>query len=337
MSSKVRIAVVGAGAFAHSHLEAIQQLPRAEVAWICDPDREAAHAAADRWGVPRIAPDLDTVLADEDVDLVNLVTPVALHAPQAAQVLEAGRSVLCEKPMALNLDEALRLAAVAREAPGHLMVKYHQRFDPVHQRLREGLADQRWGTGLVAHIEILGDHLAALRSPDHWRGDRAMTGGGCLFESGSHLIDLAHFWFGPARRATATAHQQAAGNPSKGEDTASLVVEFAGGAVMHLVGFWGAPGWEWRKDVFTSDQVRLSVETGRSNTLRYRDARGADDVLAVEDDWFRRSVRRSISHAVDCAAGTTSPQVSIDDALQSMRTLDAAHRSIEEGRSIDLA
>ncbi|UFU07997.1 Gfo/Idh/MocA family protein [Ruania halotolerans] len=336
-AERVRVAVIGAGSFAQSHLAAYAQLERADVAWICDPDRDAAHAAAERWGVQRIAPDLDTVLADDDVQLVDLVTPVALHAPQAIQVLDAGRFVLCEKPMALGLEEATKVAEADRASAGNLMVKYHQRFDPVHERVRDGLAEQLWGAGLVAHIEILGDHLAALRSPHHWRGNPAMTGGGCLFESGSHLIDLAHFWFGPARRVTATATQLAAGNPDKGEDTATIVVEFESGTMMTLVGFWGAPGWDWRKEIFTSEQNRLSIETGSDNVLRRRDSHGGDEVIAVEEDWFDRSVSRSISHALDCAAGNARPLVSVEDSMQSMRTLDAAYRSIAGGHSVELA
>lgn len=337
MTASTSIAIIGAGSFAQSHLAAISQLPNARVSWVCDPNVETARAVADAWGIPRVASDLETVLADEDVSLVDIVTPVMHHAPQARQALRAGRSVLCEKPMALDLEEALSLADLARESNGQFMVKYHQRFDPVHEELRDGLFDQRWGRGLVAHFEILGDHLAALRSPEHWRGDPRTTGGGCLFESGSHLIDLAHFWFGPAWRVTATAHQMAAGNPEKGEDTATMVVEFASGAVLTLVGFWGAPGWDWRKEVFTSQQARISVETGEANVLRHRDSRGNDAVLAVEQDWFQRSVRRSIAHAIECAEGRTAPLVSIDDALDSMRTLDAAYRSIREGRSVDVA
>ncbi|MBZ2195508.1 Gfo/Idh/MocA family protein [Occultella gossypii] len=336
-AEKVRVAVVGAGAFGQAHLRAYAELERADVVWVCDPDVDAARRAAAEFDVPNVASDLENVLADDGVHLVDLVTPVALHAPQATAALEAGRSVVCEKPMALDLTEALALADVAASSAGELLVKYHQRFDPVHERMRDLLAEGTHGTGLVAHIEILGDHLAALRSREHWRGDPLLTGGGCLFESGSHLIDLAHFWFGPAARVTATTHQLAAANPDKGEDTATLVVQFVNGAVVTLVGFWGAPGWDWRKEVFTSHQARLSVETGASNALRLRGGDGTDQVLAVEEDWFARSVRRSLAHALACAAGDVRPQVSVDDALASMRTLDAAYRSAREGRTVELA
>lgn len=310
-AQRVRVAVVGAGAFAQSHLAAYAHIDRAEVAWVCDPDLEAARRTAERWGVRSVAADLEDVLADDGVDLVDLVTPVALHAPQATSALTAGRSVLCEKPMALDLAEAEAVAAVAASARGELHVKFHQRFDPVHERVRDLLRD---GTGaVVAHFTLLGDHLAALRSRTHWRGDPRFTGGGSLFESGSHLLDLAHFWFGPATRVTATVHQLVADNPAKGEDTATVVVEFDGGVVLTLVGFWAAPAWDWRKDVFTADQVQLTVETGRDNVLRRRARDGASEVVAVQEGWFDRSVEASIRHVVECCAGDATPLVTVED------------------------
>lgn len=335
--STQHVALVGAGSFGQAHLRAYGQIDRAGVTWVCDRDPDLARRVAQEWGVPRWTGDITDVLSDPDVELVDLVTPVALHAPQAIAALEAGKSVLCEKPMALDLDEALWMAEVAEAATGQLHVKYHQRFDPVHALVRDAVRDQRYGRALVAHISLLGDHTPALRSRTHWRGDPKMTGGGCLFESGAHLIDLAHFWFGPARHVTARTHQLAVDNPDKGEDTATLVVEFVGGEVLTLVGFWGAPAWDWRKDVFTSDQVRLGVTTGTDNVLVLERAGGDRETLAVQEDWFARSVQASIAHTLAAIAGEEEQAVPLPEALASMRTLEAAYRSEAEGRTVELA
>src|SRR5690606_28803288 len=187
----MRVALVGAGSFGQQHLRAYSLLDGVEVAWICDRDPEAAVRAAASFGVPRATADLADVLEDPDVDLVDVVTPVASHAPQAIEALAAGKSVLCEKPMALNLDQAREMVAAEAASEGQLHVKYHQRFDPVHERVRDAIADGVYGEALTAHFSLLGDHMQALRSRSHWRGDPAVTGGGCLFESGSHLVDLA--------------------------------------------------------------------------------------------------------------------------------------------------
>lgn len=331
-----QVALVGAGAFGVTHLRAYREIERAEVVWVCDRDAERARRTAEEWGIPRWTDDLVDVLSDSAVELVDLVTPVALHAPHTIAALEAGKSVLCEKPMALNLPEALRVAELAKKSPGQLHVKYHQRFDPVHMKVREAVLAGTYGNALVAHMALLGDHLAALRSRAHWRGDRAMTGGGCLFESGSHLIDLAHFWFGPAARVTARLDQLAAGNAQKGEDTATLVVEFSNGVVLTLVGFWGAPAWERRSDVFTDDQARLAVRAGKDNVLTLERSTGRTEVLAIEENWFARSVRRSMEHVLAAIAGEEAPIVPVGEALISMQTLEAADRSVLEHRTVEV-
>lgn len=336
MKSRIGVGVVGAGSFAESHFSAYSRIPGAEVVWVCDRDLAAAESAADRWGIKAVTASLEDVLADDSVDLVDLVTPVGLHVEQGVAALEAGRSVLCEKPMAADLAGAERLAAAEAESTGSMMVKFHQRFDPVHIRVRDLLATRTFGAGVVAHIEILGDHLAALRSRDHWRGDRKLAGGGCLLESGAHLFDLAHFWFGPAARVTATGHQLLADNPAKGEDTATAVVEFVSGAVLTLTGFWGAPRWQWRKQIFTADQTMLSIETGETNVL-HRTGRDGAEILHEQPRWFQGSIDASIAHIVDCVATGRAPAVSSNDALMSMRTVEAAYRSMHEGRTVELA
>lgn len=331
----INVAVVGAGSFAQQHLDTYSRMTTAQVSWVCDVNADAAAQAASRFGVANTSQSFDEILEDPDVELVDLVTSVHLHASQAIQALEAGKSVLCEKPMAINLAESLRMVEAANRAPGRLFVKYHQRFDPVHERLRDLLVEQAYGRGLVAHFTLLGNHLEALQSTTHWRGDPKYAGGGCLFESGSHLVDLMHFWFGAAKRVTATTHQRAAQNPDKGEDTATMVVEFADGMVLTFVGFWASNSWEWRKRIFTSDQSELRVETSSSNLLIHA-TRNGDRILAEQDDWFRSSIDASINHYVHSCASGAPARFGLADFLQPMRTLDAAYRSAEEGRTIEL-
>jgi predicted dehydrogenase len=329
------VAVIGAGSFAQNHLRSFARTGRASVRWICDVDAATAERCARDHSVERSTTDLDAVLADPAVDLVDLVTPVHLHAAQAIRALRAGKSVVCEKPMAATLDQALEMVAAAEQAPGQLFVKYHQRFDPVHDRLRQVLADGTYGRPLAAHVRLLGDHLAALRSRSHWRGDPRLTGGGCLFESGAHVIDLLHFLFGRAVRVTARTHQLAAGNPAKGEDSASVVLEFAAGPVVTFTGYWAAIAWSWEKEIFTSDRSVLRIETGSSNALVHRGADG-DRVLAEQPEWFDRSVDASLAHFVDCCAGLDEPRSTLADVVEPMRTLDAAYRSAAGGTTVEL-
>ncbi|HEY8591166.1 MAG TPA: Gfo/Idh/MocA family oxidoreductase, partial [Naasia sp.] len=94
-----RVAVIGAGAFAQVHLGILQELPRVELTWICDPNGDAAAAAAERFGAARSTPDYREALADDSVDAVDIVTPNHLHVGIAIAAAEAGKHVICEKPL----------------------------------------------------------------------------------------------------------------------------------------------------------------------------------------------------------------------------------------------
>lgn len=330
----LNVAMVGAGSFAQQHLASLSNNPAVRLRWVCDVNESAADRTARDFSVERATVSFEDVLADDQVDLVDLVTPVHLHAPQAIAALTAGKSVICEKPMALSLAQAEEMVSAAQNSKGQLFIKYHQRFDPVHELLRSLVTDQTYGRALVAHFKLIGDHLAALQTNAHWRGDPRFTGGGCLFESGAHLIDLMHFVFGPARRVTAAVHQQAADNPDKGEDTASVIIEF-GATVLTLVGYWGHSAWAWEKQVFTSDRSMLEVQTAQDNVLIHH--RGTEQkMLLTQPDWFNRSIDSSLTHYVNCVSGLEESRFTLAEQLEPMRTLDAGYRSAREGRTVEL-
>src|SRR5487761_2103040 len=106
MATKLRLAVVGPGAFGVKHLEGLAGIPDAEVAVLVGQPLEQARAVADRFAVPEVTDDLSAVLARRDIDAVILATPTPLHAAQAIACLKAGKHVEVEIPMADNLADA---------------------------------------------------------------------------------------------------------------------------------------------------------------------------------------------------------------------------------------
>ncbi len=127
MSERVRIATVGLGYWGPNLVRALHDVPEAEVAWICDLDTSALAKIGRRYPAVQRTTDLDEVLADDSVDAVALATPVSSHFGLAKAVLEAGKHVFVEKPLAASADEAVALAALADERglvlmPGHTFV-----------------------------------------------------------------------------------------------------------------------------------------------------------------------------------------------------------------------
>lgn len=135
-SVRMKVAVLGPGAFGIKHLEAIQQIGGIDVATIVGDSDEPARVAAQRFGVASWTTDLAGALARPDIEAVILATPTPLHAKQAIQCLEAGKHVQVEIPMADNLQDAERLVEAAKRAGKIAMVGHTRRFNPSHRWIR---------------------------------------------------------------------------------------------------------------------------------------------------------------------------------------------------------
>nr|MCU0227543.1 Gfo/Idh/MocA family oxidoreductase [Bryobacterales bacterium] len=145
-------------------------------------------------------PTLEDALGDPAVDAVYVATPVALHASQSIAALSASKHVLCEKPMAMRLDEARLMAAAARNSGKLLGVAYYRRTYPKVARAKELLAQGVIGKPVLAEINCHDwfENVDGFRS---WLLDPNMAGGGPLYDIASHRIDMLNYFFGKPVRA----------------------------------------------------------------------------------------------------------------------------------------
>ena len=167
---------------------------------------------------------LDEALSDAAVDAVYVASPVALHADQTIASLTAGKDVLCEKPVALNLAQAESMAEAACESGRVCGIAYYRRLYPKLIRARQLVGEGAIGQPVLVEANYHG----WLESPDRgWLKDPALAGGGPLYDVGSHRIDACNFLFGKPLRATGllsnALHELAV------EDSATTLIEYAGG------------------------------------------------------------------------------------------------------------
>lgn len=130
---KVKIALVGAGAFGIKHLDGLARIPNAEVTYIVSSSKEKAQDVADKYGVPNATGNLEDALNSPDVDAVILCTPTQMHASQTLACLKAGKHVQVEIPLADNLADAEEVVALQKESGLVAMVGHTRRFNPSHQ------------------------------------------------------------------------------------------------------------------------------------------------------------------------------------------------------------
>ncbi|MDA0638500.1 Gfo/Idh/MocA family oxidoreductase [Nonomuraea sp. MCN248] len=274
-----RSAIVGTGGIAAVHAQAVAASGgRARLVAAVDVDLDRATAFAAAWQAPRVFASLTELLREEPVDLVHLCTPPLTHAPLALECLEAGVTVLVEKPPTLSLAELDTLAEAESRSAAHLATVFQHRFGPGADRLRRMLAAGDLGRPLVATCLTQWYRDDAYFAVP-WRGTWASEGGGPTMGHGIHQFDLLFSVLGRWREVTGLAARQARGTET--EDVSMAMVTFDSGAVASVVNSVLSPR---ETSVLRFDFERATVEL--EHLYGYTDADwtvtpapGCEDVL----------------------------------------------------------
>jgi predicted dehydrogenase len=189
------LGVIGCGGFGLFAMQHFAQMPGIRLIGMAGTHREAARAAARRFGLPDLM-EVEKLLQMPGLDLVYIATPPFLHHPQALQSLRAGKHVLVEKPTALNPVQADELMAAARERDLLLATNLMQRYNPLFDSVRGLLERKPLGDLLHAYFENYASDEGL--PPEHWFWDRDKSGG-IFVEHGVHFFDLFAGWLGPGK------------------------------------------------------------------------------------------------------------------------------------------
>lgn len=189
----VRVGVVGTG-WGELQIQAFQRAKAAQVTALCDVDVARLAAVAKRYGIGSTFADYRELAASDQIDCVSVAVPPDLHEQVVLAAIEAGKHILCEKPVALRARQSLNLAAMSEERGLTHAVDFEMRFLPGNAYAKE-LIDEGY-LGPLHRVEV---NLVMERPwGEHgkWAGDLA-RGGGVLMELGAHFIDALMWWFGP--------------------------------------------------------------------------------------------------------------------------------------------
>ena len=174
------------------HIKAYQSNPEIELLMICDTDTELLGQRKDEFGVPHAVSDYHEIIANPEVDIVSVATPDYYHAEQSIAALKAGKHVLCEKPMTLNLEEAEAIVNVVRETGQIFMTGHPTRFTPAFMLARKMIRRGDIGEIFMVESEYAHNYTHA-KGKDNWRIDARrdpFIGGAC------HAVDLVRWIVG---------------------------------------------------------------------------------------------------------------------------------------------
>jgi predicted dehydrogenase len=199
-TDKLSVAVLGAGRWAeYGHIPGWQRSPRSQVVAICDVVRERAEGLAKRFNIPEVTGDWQSLVARPGIDVIDIVTPSHTHLELAQAAIEAGKHVLCEKPVAYDFRITLRLAELAKRMNLKTKLGFTFRYSPGVQYAKSMIDDGFVGTpfifnGYEQNSQWLNPQVP-LRQVDH-TADQTKLHTSSLEGYGAPVIDIGHWWVG---------------------------------------------------------------------------------------------------------------------------------------------
>lgn len=332
----VRVGLLGAGAAAQvAHLPAYRRLRNARLIAICDTNVPKLRALGERTGVAHLVTSIDDLLSIDEIDAVDVCLPSHLHHAAVLGCLEAGKHVLCEKPLAFAVEEVGEIVAARERAGRIVLVGMNNRYRDDSILLKSFIEDGALGEPF--HVRAGWVKRRERIRADAWQYTREKSGGGVMMDLGIHLLDLALWLCGypdPERVCASFYHHR---REIDVEDTAIATVRCAGGLTIALEASWH----------FLIDEDRHRLELYGSDGSGFLNPiqvfqRMHGNLVNVTPQGGRRmgniymeSYEREIAFFAEVASGREEAPP-LEEQLSLTRALTAIVESAESGREIAL-
>ena len=327
----LRFGLFGAGRIGSMHARNLAANPRVELAYVYDIDEPAARKAAEGAGA-RVAPDMTTILTDASVDAVLIASPTNTHVDLIRQSAKAGKAVLCEKPIALDIALVNQCRDQIADCKVPIQIGFNRRFDPGHRALREAVQ-----AGEIGRIEKL---IITSRDPAPPPIDYVKISGGLFRDMMIHDFDLARFVMGE-EPTEISAMGSALVNPdiaSLGDiDTAMVVMKMTSGALCHInCSRRAVYGYDQRIEAFGPGGMLLSNNRTRTTVERYgKQATAArEPLLNFFIERYSEAYFNQVNAFVDAVEQGGAVAPSFEDGRRALILANAAGESLETGRSV---
>lgn len=344
----LRVGLVGAGNIGQSeHLRAYENMKDvAEVVAIADINLERAKQAAEKYGISQVFGSIDELLANAEVDYIDVCTWNGSHADVVIKSMEAGIPVICEKPMSSNLADAEKMVEAVKKANKPFMMAMVSRFGPEVQLLKEKIEAGELGQIYLAKT----GYLRRRGTPIGWFTDSSKSGGGPIIDIGVHNLDAVWYLMGKPKplRVSARTASYIGDFETRGverwkaldsdvtafdtEDSAVAMIHFEDDITLFLEVSWAinGPSQNYTQIFGSKAGANLNPLTiwGENQQQFLMD----EHVETPRINKFEQELR----HFIECIRENKEPLASIEDGLTVQRMLDAMYRSCCENKEIIL-
>ena len=347
----IKIGIIGTGGISALHIDAYKKNPDIEIVALCDINEDILKKRSQEYNVTKCYVDYHDLLALDEVDAVSVCTWNSVHAQISIDALNAGKHVLCEKPMAMNTQEAQRMQQAAKANGKLLMVGFARRFGNDCALLKEFIEKDELGE--IYYVKA--SYLRRNGNPGGWFGDKSRSGGGPLIDLGVHVIDLTRYLMGNPKPVSVYGatfqklfdRRDLAARPgyvsvSAGkddicdvEDLATAMIRYNNGAVV---------------TVEASFSLNLEKPTGSIEMFGTKSGAKMDPSLTLYSQWnghmtnvsfdtptalsFEGLFENEINHFVACLKDGIECRSPGQDGVTIMQILDAIYESAATGHEV---
>jgi len=337
---KLGYAIVGLGGYGLGRIiPQFQHCQHSRLVALVSGDAAKARKVAQEYGVPERGiysySDFDRIRDNPDIDIVYICLPVFMHAEYTIRAAQAGKHVMCEKPMAINPLECEQMIAACRKAGKKLMIGYRSRFEPHNV---EAIRLARAGAiGTIRYFRS--EHGFVAGDANSWRMKKAQSGGGSLMDIGIYALQAARYTTGEEPLAVFAKETTNRNDPRfrEVEDMIDFQLEFPSGAIGSCMSMYSA---NRNQFVLMGEKGRIELEpaTAYSGQRMWVGAERSDktEVKPPPGPYANQWVGQ-LDHMAQCVLQNREPLVPGEEGLRDMRIIEAVYRSAREQKRIVLS
>jgi predicted dehydrogenase len=344
MQATVRVGLIGSQFISTIHVRSLRQCPYAEVVAVASPTPGNAQRFAETWEIPHHFTKVTDLLERDDIDMVVIGAPNDVHCAITCAAADAGKHVVLEKPMCMNLAEADLMIASCQAAGVKLMYAEELCFTPKYVRLKQLL-----DSGAIGQPTLIkqSEKHDGPHAEHFWDVER--SGGGVTMDMGCHAIQFFRWMLdrNPIRSVYAQMSTQVHAQRTRGDDNSILILEFENGCVAFAEESWTKKGgMDDRAEIYGSEGVAYAdllhgnaIETYSSKGFDYAVEKAESTkgwTFTIYEEEWNYGFWDEMRHFVDCVRCDQPPRVTGEDARTVMEVLFAAYASAGSGRKVNL-
>ncbi|OGS47401.1 MAG: hypothetical protein A2539_07550 [Elusimicrobia bacterium RIFOXYD2_FULL_34_15] len=346
MSKQVNIGVIGAGWPAWQHIKGYQKLENVKVLALCDINKEILSKTAKEYNIPKTFTKCEDMLKLKEIDAISVCTPNFLHVPQVIASLNAGKHVICEKPLSVSAEEACKIIGPLKKSKKKFMIAQVKRFANESKYLKKLINNNELGNIYYSKIKYL--RRAGIPGIGSWFTTKKYSGGGSLIDCGVHVLDLTWWLMGCPKPVEIFGSTYAKFGP-KGlrdsnwsvskdrtkifdvEDLSTGIIKFENGASLFIET-------SWAMNIKEDSQVSCllygtdgGAELSPLKLLKYiDDCPNCIEPKIPENNIFDEEIK----HFVDCIVNDKKPTVTLEHGIRIMKMMDGIYKSAKTGKSV---